>query len=417
MNCDAVIEISSNDYWFKVVDMLQVNWALIEKNVHGAATIYFIHEDSGIFDTISYSLVELAQDGLKRNGFTRYIDDIEAQGFFIPPSPPFRHATYTNGNIYSSGRFWKKLPQAYSYPDNDPFFAMCGAVIGDIAGSTYEGKYIKELPEELIEKRSRFTDDTILTCAVAEGLLQGLSLVERSQLSSSSQMQGIVTQKIALTIKKYARLYPHGGYGSAFKSWVHSDLLEPYNSYGNGSAMRVSFAGWYANSLEEAMLLGRLTAQTTHNHPLGIKGAEVVAACIYILKTGGGKKDILQFATQYYNLDFTLDALRPIHSFNVTCDGTVPTAIVIFLESNCFVNLIKLAISMGGDVDTIAAIAGSIGEAYYSVPENLQLKAIAKLDAHLLDSFRASTVKLIEANQWKRNSVVMDAPLKRKWTW
>lgn len=316
--------------------------------------------------------------------------------------------------MYSFGRFWKKLLKFYGYPKSDPFFAMCGAVIGDIAGSKYEGCNIKELPQELIDSDCYFTDDTILTCAVAEGLLQGVALINRAELPNSLQMQRTVTRETAIAIKKYALLYPHGGYGRAFEKWMHSDSLEPYNSYGNGSAMRVAFAGWYAISLDEAMLLGRLSAHTTHNHPLGVKGAEVVAGCIYILKTGGNKWDVLNYVQQYYNLDFTLDALRPIHSFNITCEGTVPVALAVFLESDCFVHMIKLAISMGGDVDTIAAIAGSIGGAYYSIPKYLQQRAVEKLDGYLLASFRASTTKLIEGNQWQRNEVVEDTPLKCK---
>ena len=195
------------------------------------------------------------------------------------------------------------------------------------------------------------------------------------------------------------------------------DSLEPYNSYGNGSAMRVSFAGWCATSLEEAMLLGKLSAQPTHNHPLAVKGAQVVAGCIYLLKTGADKRGILSFAQQYYNLDFTLDALRPIHSNNVTCEGTVPVAIVAFLESDNFENVINLAISMGGDTDTLAAIAGSIGEAYYAVPDYLQRKAVDRLDTRLLSAFKAATAKLTEAGLWQRRTVMSAPPLTRVGGW
>jgi ADP-ribosylglycohydrolase len=281
-------------------------------------------------------------------------------------------------------------------------FVMMGAVIGDIAGSGYEGKYIKELPDLLITERDRFTDDSVMTCAVAEGIIVGLSEVNRAKLPHDPASQKAVEYEIAATVKKFAKRYPQAGYGSLFKQWVADDSDRPYNSYGNGSAMRVSYAGWYAKSLEEAQLLAKLSAQITHNHPQAIEGAIVVASCIYMLKTGAGKKEVEIFARRFYNLDFTLDAIRPIHRFNIACAGTVPVAIAAFLESDSFENMIKLAISLGGDTDTIAAIAGSIGEAFYIIPHELKQRAYEKLDYRLILTFEYSTQLLHdELAQWK----------------
>lgn len=411
------IEISSRIYWVKLVDMLQQNWALIETNAEDSATIYFINDASEVFDSIIYPSVQAAQEGLLDNGFVPYAERPNLQALITPPAPPFRKDDHSDEPIYSSGRFWKNVPGYKYLSEEDPFFVMCGAVIGDIAGSLYEGSFRKERPKEIILGISRFTDDTVLTCAVAEGLLRGLSLVDRLALPDSAPLQELVTREIAVAVKKYARRYPHAGYGKSFNNWVQKDTLDPYNSYGNGSAMRVSFAGWYADSLEEAQLFGKLTAQITHNHPDAIKGASVVASCIYILRSGGSKKDVAEFARKFYNLDFTLDSLRPIHGFNITCEGTVPVAIAAFLESEYFVDMIKLAISMGGDTDTLAAIAGAIGEAYYSIPQYLQVEAVKKLDDFLLESFKASTLELASQGRWQRRSVPVAEPLKCQCIW
>jgi ADP-ribosylglycohydrolase len=212
---------------------------------------------------------------------------------------------------------------------------------------------------------------------------------------TDTAMQDIVEKEIALSVKQFARKYPHAGYGHNFKEWLRSDSLESYGSFGNGSAMRVSFAGWYASSLEEAQLLAHLSARITHSHELGIKGAVVVASCIYLLKTGHNKEDIRKYVSEYYNIDFTLDEIRPSYSFDVTCEGSVPQAIVAFLENEDFENVIKAAISIGGDSDTIAAIAGSIAELYYPVPGELTGRAIHKLDNDLKFAVKTITEVLL----------------------
>ncbi|MDR1521139.1 MAG: ADP-ribosylglycohydrolase family protein, partial [Planctomycetota bacterium] len=253
-------------------------------------------------------------------------------------------------------------------------------------------------PAVLIGDGDRFTDDTVLTYAVAMGLLSGMGKIRREDLSPNpanggeaagdavNAARGTLEREIALSVKKFARAYPHAGYGGSFARWFSSDSLEPYNSWGNGSAMRVSFAGWYADSLAEARLLANLSAKITHNHPHGLKGAEVVAECIYRLRSGEGKEAIRQCAGRRYDMNFTLDAIRPTYGFDVSCEGSVPQAIMAFLEGGDFEDVIKLAISIGGDSDTIAAIAGSLAEAFYEIPPDPRERALAKLDRNLLET-------------------------------
>lgn len=268
------------------------------------------------------------------------------------------------------------------------YFVTCGAVIGDISGSTLENKFIKEKPACLIPPRSQFTDDTVLTCAVAAALQAALPGLSPEEIVSSASARSAVSRALTEEVVKYARAYPHAGYGGNFRLWMQLDEHAPYGSYGNGAPMRCSYAGWAARTLEEAEELGRLTAAITHDHPDAMTAAAVVSGCIYMLRTGASKQDILAYASGYYNLCFSLDALRPIHAFNITASGTVPVAIAAFLESESFADTIALADSMGGDVDTLAAIAGSIAEAAYSIPEELLAQAEEKLDKALLEDFR-----------------------------
>lgn len=267
------------------------------------------------------------------------------------------------------------------------YFVTCGAVIGDISGSTLEGKYDKRRPQQLIPPRGHFTDDTVLTCAVATGMQAALSRMDRSEILISPSAQEEIKGAISESIRKFGLMYPHAGYGSSFKQWLFSGDPDPYGSFGNGAAMRCSYAGWAAQTLKEAELLGALSAEVTHNHRDAMTAAAVIAGCIFILRQGGDKLELLKYASQYYNFDFSLDALRPIHAFNITASGTAPVAIAAFLESDSFADALELADSMGGDVDTLAAIAGSISEAAYSVPAGLLELAINKLDDPLKDAF------------------------------
>lgn len=270
-------------------------------------------------------------------------------------------------------------------------YTMVGAMLGDISGSAYEWDNIKHKPRELITPASRFTDDTVLTYAIATGMISALQKIEHRQLADSP-VHHSVKAEMANSVKAFARRYPNAGYGGSFRRWAFSAAMTPYGSWGNGSAMRASFPGWVANSLTEAKLLGRLSAEITHNHQFGIKGAEVVAMLIYLLRSGHAKAEVKQYAEQYYDLNFTLDEIRPGYKFDVSCEGSVPQAIVAFLEGENFPDAIRLAISIGGDSDTIAAITGSIAEAYYPVPGDLLNRGLAKLDSFLLD-----TVKQVSA--------------------
>ncbi len=273
---------------------------------------------------------------------------------------------------------------------------MLGAMIGDMIGSTYEWHRIKTKDFPLFRDGSRFTDDTVMTCAVADALMNG---GERDDFIDS--------------MKKYGRMYPDAGYGGNFGRWIFSDDRKPYNSYGNGSAMRVSPCGWAmdcgfcartgmwpSNGREKA----RLSAEVTHNHPEGIKGAMAVADSIFLCRYYFGgyygdygepidddpdecKKRLKEHVekTYGYDLDRTLDEIRPTYRFDETCQKTVPEAILAFLESRDFEDAIRNAISLGGDSDTLAAITGSIAEAAYGIPDWMKEKAWSYLDDPLQD--------------------------------
>lgn len=270
-------------------------------------------------------------------------------------------------------------------------FCAIGAMIGDIAGSGYERDDIKYRPPRLIRGRAGFTGDTVLTYGAALGIIEGMKKVDRSAWLSDAAMQSVVEREIALSLRSFARKYPHAGYGRGFKEWFQLSSLQPRKSWGNGSAMRVSFAGWYADSLEEAELLGKVSARLTHGHPEGIKGAVAVAGCIYLLRTGHGKEEVRDYAKRYYDIGFTLDDIRPFYRRDVSCAGTVPQAIVAFLENDSFEDVIRAAISIGGDSGTLAAIAGSLAEAFYPVPVDLTLKAWKKLDSGIKFAVRTVT--------------------------
>ena len=178
--------------------------------------------------------------------------------------------------------------------------------------------------------------------------------------------------------------YPDCGYGGHFAGWLVFGDRAPYNSYGNGSAMRVSPVGWYANTLEEAELIARATADVTHNHPEGIKGAISTAGAVFLARTGATIDEIKNYISEFYTIDFTIDEIRPYYTFNVSCQGTVPQAMQAFFESESFEDAIRNAISIGGDSDTLAAITGAVAEAYYGIPDDLKETALSYLDNRLL---------------------------------
>lgn len=256
---------------------------------------------------------------------------------------------------------------------------MIGAIIGDIVGSVYEWNNIKTKDFPLFSPRCFFTDDTVMTLAIAEGLMNGGS-----------------ADAFIQAMKKYGRMYPDAGYGGRFGSWLFTEDTHPYNSWGNGSAMRVSPVAWMFDTLAELEQFAEVSAAVTHNHPEGIKGAQATAAAIFLARKGKSKDEIKDHIESKYGYDLsrTLDEIRPGYRFNESCQETVPEAITAFLESVDFEDAIRNAISLGGDSDTLAAITGSIAEAAYGVPEEIMEKALAILDERLLDVYRQFSEKI-----------------------
>lgn len=249
---------------------------------------------------------------------------------------------------------------------------MIGAIIGDIVGSRFEHHNIKTKEFEFFHRRCRFTDDTVMTVAIAKAILE--SRVDYSDLADNTIKY----------MQYYGKKYPEAGYGGRFFDWIFEYNPQPYNSWGNGSAMRVSPCGFAAKSLEEAEALAEITAAVTHNHPQGIKGAKAAAAAIFLAKSGKTKDEIKSYIeNNYYRMDFTIDEIRDEYEFDVSCQGSVPQALEAFFESVSFEDAIRNAISIGGDSDTIAAIAGGVAEAYYGIPEDDRAYASDYLDEDL----------------------------------
>ena len=245
---------------------------------------------------------------------------------------------------------------------------LIGAIAGDIIGSIYEHRPIKSIDFPLFKGYSRFTDDTVMTVANADWLLTNDSLSD--------------------TMRKYGNHYLTAGYGRMFLRWLMSDNPQPYNSYGNGSAMRVSPVGWVFGTLEETLEKAKESAEITHNHPEGIKGAQSVAACIYLARTGKSKQEIKEYieTTFGYDLSKSCEEMQPTYTFSGSCQGTVPASIIAFLDSTSFEHAIRLAISLGGDADTMGAITGSIAEAYYKeVPEEIKKEVIKRLPEEFIN--------------------------------
>lgn len=251
---------------------------------------------------------------------------------------------------------------------------MIGAIIGDIVGSRYEFHNIKTTNFPLFDKKSRFTDDTVMSVAVALGFRQGAN-------------DPVATREAIIdAMHDLGERYPRAGYGGRFSHWLHVRSREPYGSYGNGSAMRVSSAGWMYTSLHDVEQYAEISASVTHNHPEGIKGAKSVAGAIFMARTGSRKEDIRNYITSQYGYDLsrTTDEIRPTYEFYETCQDSVPEAIIAFLESNDYEDAIRKAISLGGDSDTIGAITGSIADAFYqNIPQWIIDEAMNRLDDYL----------------------------------
>ncbi|MCR5208441.1 MAG: ADP-ribosylglycohydrolase family protein [Eubacterium sp.] len=252
---------------------------------------------------------------------------------------------------------------------------MLGAIIGDIVGSRYEWNNIKTKDFGLFADECEPTDDSIMSLAVAKAILDFDGDYEKLSADSVKYMREV------------GQNYPNCGYGGNFFFWIFSpETPKPYNSFGNGSAMRVSACGFAAGSLDEAKKLSEAVTRVSHNHPEGLKGAEAVAAAIYLARTGASISEIRGYINDnYYKLDFTLDEIREGYSFDVSCQGSTPQALEAFLESTSFEDAIRNAVSIGGDSDTIAAMAGGIAEAYYGIPALIREKAMYYLDERLTD--------------------------------
>lgn len=252
---------------------------------------------------------------------------------------------------------------------------MIGAIAGDIIGSAYEARRIKTKDFDLFTGSSRFTDDTVLTVALAEAILTG--------------------RDYAPLMREYAHRHPRAGYGGMFRAWARSASSGPYNSFGNGSAMRTTPVGYAFDTLDEVLDRARLYSACTHDHPEGIKGAQAVSACVFLARTGSSKQEIKDYveATFGYDLSRSIDEIRPAYRFNPTCQGSVPEAVIAFLESDDYEDAVRNAVSLGGDSDTQACIAGGIAEAFYGgVPERIAQEALARLTRDLF----AITMRFVE---------------------
>ena len=244
---------------------------------------------------------------------------------------------------------------------------MIGAIVGDIVGSKYEWVYFKSKDFELLDpEKCSFTDDSVMTIAVAAALADW-------KLKSGDL---------------FGRRFPYAGYGGRFDEWLNAENPQPYNSWGNGAAMRVSACGWAANSVEEAITLSNVVTAVTHNHPEGLKGDAATASGVYLARTGTPKDEIRRHVEEnYYKMDFSLDEIRPTYDFDVSCQGSVPQALESFFEAVSFEDAIRNAVSIGGDSDTIAAITGAVAGAYYGVPDDIRHMVMYYLDTFLEKAF------------------------------
>ncbi len=263
---------------------------------------------------------------------------------------------------------------------------MLGAIIGDIVGSCYEFNSIKTTEFELYNPRSRYTDDSVMTMAVAEWLLE-----------DPHHTHHILEEKMV----KYGNLNSNVGYGGTFLRWlflpnaIFSDgKRKPYNSFGNGSAMRVSAVGWMFDSLEETERLAEISASITHNHPEGIKGAQATAAAIFMARHGASKEEIKDYISKRfkYNLNRTCEQIRPFYGFEVSCQKSVPESIIAFLDSKDYESTVRLAVSLGGDSDTQACIAGGIAEAFYGIPDDIIIEASSRIPQY----FKETIIRMAE---------------------
>lgn len=255
---------------------------------------------------------------------------------------------------------------------------MIGAIIGDIVGSIYEFNNIRTKDFMLFSPDCFFTDDTVMTVAVFKAL-------EKSCKRGYKNLE----QNVIKEMQKYGKLYPDLSYGNSFRHWLKEKEPKPYNSYGNGSAMRISPVAYFANSLQEVITLSKIVTKVSHNHPEGIKGAEATAVAIWLALNKKSKEEIKNYIEEnYYSLDFDYEDLKKNYRFNETCQDTVPQAIYCFLISESFEDCIRTSVSIGGDTDTLCAISCAIAEAFYGLPENIKNSALSFLDKRILKDLK-----------------------------
>lgn len=265
---------------------------------------------------------------------------------------------------------------------------MYGAILGDIIGSAYEfdAYNCKSKDFPLFSRRSTFTDDTVMTLAVADALMK----------LRADDNDETIKETLTRSMQAIGRRYPYCGYGGRFFHWMFSNDPKPYGSYGNGSGMRVSPVAWFFDDLETVMRMAKLTADVSHNHPEGVKGAQAIASCIFLARTGKSKEEIKAYVENKfgYDLSRTCDEIRPTYHHVETCQESVPEAITAFLEGADFEDTVRTAVSIGGDSDTIADMAGAIAEAFYGVPEKLKKECYSRLSDELAGILRQAEQRM-----------------------
>ena len=265
---------------------------------------------------------------------------------------------------------------------------MLGAIAGDIIGSSYKFTRRKDYDFELFTEESRFTDDTVMTLAVAQWLY-------RCEAERNNEEQ------LVRCMKELGRAYPGAGYGSMFNAWLWREESHSYGSYGNGAAMRVSPIGLYALTLRDALEGAKMSAEVSHSHPDGIKGAQAVAAAVWMANNGYPKNVIREYIERKFGYDMsrTIDEIRPTYKWDSSCQGSVPEAIIAFLDGRDFEDVVRLAVSLGGDADTQAAIAGGIAACVYPIPEHIAVECERRLPTELLEIMRNFEAFIKSRNQ------------------
>ena len=357
-------------------------------------------EKADIFIVVGTSLVVYPAAGLVNyapKGIPKFLIDPKDQSDKVPYD--FKHikATAVEGvKILSKEIPMENVPlrrrsrrHAENIKDNgftsSRIVKMLGAIAGDIIGSVYEFANTKSTKFELFTPWSNFTDDSVMTLAAAKWLVED---------------EAHTIHYLIYCMQELGNRYPKAGYGIRFGGWLEEDNPQPYNSWGNGAGMRVSPVGLYAKTLDEALALAALTASVSHNHPEGVKGAQAIATSVFLCKEGKSKQEIKEYIenTFYYNLNRTIAEIRPRYDFNESCQGSVPEAIIAFLEGNSFEEVIRLAVSLGGDSDTIGAMAGAIAACCYEIPQSISGKCNAILTEDLRE-IKDNFIEFIEKRQ------------------